>query len=162
MELAHGTPRPLWSISGHKDVIKSIVFLLGGEHVITCSWDHTIRVWDTTTGEEDGTPMEHDDWVNDIAITKDGKRIVSVSDDGWVRVWEVETHELLKGWKDNGDMIYSISIAPDDELLASGSRAGTIIIREAESGEVEHSLSTDDWVWSLCFSPNGGKIASGH
>ncbi|KAF9233409.1 quinon protein alcohol dehydrogenase-like superfamily [Melanogaster broomeanus] len=52
-----------------------------------------------------------------------------------------------------------IAISPDGQLVASGGR-GNILVREMkEGGQIKHSLD-GDIVDSLCFSPNGEKLAS--
>ncbi|KIJ64373.1 hypothetical protein HYDPIDRAFT_112378 [Hydnomerulius pinastri MD-312] len=112
--------------------------------------------------------MEHNKWVHCFIVTNDGKRIISGS---WarsesVKVWDVETHEVLEEWSghESSTRIESMAISPDDELVASGDEEeGLIIIREARG--VKHSIRLGDssgGVISLCFSPNGEKVASGH
>ena len=34
------------SISGHKEGIAGVTWMESATEVITCSWDHTIRIWD--------------------------------------------------------------------------------------------------------------------
>ena len=35
-----------FSISGHKEGIAGVTWMESATEVITCSWDHTIRIWD--------------------------------------------------------------------------------------------------------------------
>ncbi|KIJ64178.1 hypothetical protein HYDPIDRAFT_28621 [Hydnomerulius pinastri MD-312] len=153
------TPKSLPTISGHAGIIRGIVFLPVGGKIVTCSDDRTIRVWNATTGEEEGAPMEHDDSVTCIAVTKDGRRIVSGGNDKKIKVWDVDTYQLLEDWEGE-DWIQSVSISPNDEVLASGDRG--IIVRELRDGEVKHSVQIEGWVESLSFSPDGEKLASGN
>ncbi|KIJ64260.1 hypothetical protein HYDPIDRAFT_62090, partial [Hydnomerulius pinastri MD-312] len=144
---------------GHDDWISGIVYLPEGDRVVTCSWDKTVRLWDATTGEEEGERMEHGAGVRCLAVTKDGKRIVSGDYDGELKVWEVETRKLVEMWEGHEGRINSVTISPDGEFAASGDSRGRIVIREAKSGgEIRDSIETGDCVYSLCFSPSGETI----
>ncbi|KAF8833971.1 WD40 repeat-like protein [Paxillus ammoniavirescens] len=160
------TARPLMTMSGHKEEIRKIAYLPGGERIVTCSFDRTVRIWNVETGEQEGTTMEHEAWVYGLAVTMDGKRVLSGGGDKRIRVWDVETQELVEEWEDEMDGIWWIAVSPDDRLAVNGGYKGKIVIREIkESGRIRHSIKagTGDYdvhgVYSLCFSPNGEKLA---
>ncbi|KIJ13529.1 hypothetical protein PAXINDRAFT_29092, partial [Paxillus involutus ATCC 200175] len=151
---------PLMTMSGHEDNIQQIVYLPGGERIVTCSLDKTVRIWDVETGEQEGTTMEHEGLVHGLAVTRDGKRILSDGDDRRIMVWDVETHELIEEWEDETGGIVCIAMSPDDQFAAGGDLRGKIVIREIEeSGRIRLSIKAGGRVHSLCFSPNGEKLA---
>ena len=41
-------------LEGHTDCVKSASFSSDGRHVVSASWDKTVRVWDWESGEEIG------------------------------------------------------------------------------------------------------------
>ncbi|KIJ09606.1 hypothetical protein PAXINDRAFT_27895, partial [Paxillus involutus ATCC 200175] len=145
---------------GHEMDIYGITYLPGGERVVSCSADKTVRIWDVEKGEQEGTSMVHEGWVRGLAVTRDGKRILSGSGDK-VTMWDVETHECIEEWAGHTGDIRCIALSPDDRLAASGGLDGKIVIREMKrSGRIKHSINTgSSWVESLCFSPNGDKLA---
>ncbi|KIJ08958.1 hypothetical protein PAXINDRAFT_172698 [Paxillus involutus ATCC 200175] len=155
--------KPLTTISGHEQSISSIAYLPGGERVVSCSDDKTVRIWGVGNAEQEGTSMEHEDQLYALAVTRDGKRILSGGDDRRIKVWDAETHELIEEWESPEDGILSIALSPDDRLVANGDGKGKIVIREMkEGGEIKHSIeagSSVTSVYSLCFSPNGEKLA---
>jgi WD40 repeat protein len=154
------TAKPLMTMSGHEDNIQQIVYLPGGERIVTCSLDKTVRIWDVETGEQEGTTMEHEGLVHGLAVTRDGKRILSDGDDRRIMVWDVETHELIEEWEDETGGIVCIAMSPDDQFAAGGDLRGKIVIREIEeSGRIRLSIKAGGRVHSLCFSPNGEKLA---
>jgi WD40 repeat protein len=154
------TAKPLMTMSGHEGHIGKIAYLPGGERIVTCSWDKTVRIWNVETGEQEGTAIEHEDSVDGLAVTRDGKRILSGGIDKRMRVWDVETHELIEEWEDDIGSIWCIAMSPDDQLAASGDSSGKVVIRETkESGEIKHSIDAGSGVSSLCFSPFGEKLA---
>jgi hypothetical protein len=93
------TAKPLMFMSGHKDDIRKIAYLPGGERIVTSSFDKTVRIWNVENGEQEGTTMEHKGWVSGLAVTRDGKRILSGGYDKRISVWDVETHELIEEWE---------------------------------------------------------------
>ncbi|KAF8839957.1 WD40 repeat-like protein, partial [Paxillus ammoniavirescens] len=120
-------------------------------------------IWDAETGEQEGTSMEHKGRVYGLAVTRDGKRILSGGLDQRIKVWDVETHEIInEEWRSHTDWILCIAMSPDDQLAASGDCSGKLLIRETKEsglGEIKHSIGAGRPVRSLCFSPNGEKLA---
>ncbi|KIJ14399.1 hypothetical protein PAXINDRAFT_169788, partial [Paxillus involutus ATCC 200175] len=105
--------------------------------------------------------MVHGGWVRGLAVTKDGKRILSGGGkDTRITIWDVETHERIEEWAGHTGDIRCIALSSDDRLAASGGVGGEIAIREVKrSGNIKHSIDAGKWVQSLCFSPNGEKLA---
>ncbi|KIJ58212.1 hypothetical protein HYDPIDRAFT_119810 [Hydnomerulius pinastri MD-312] len=66
--------KPVLTMAGHANPISGIVFLPKGDQVVTCSMDQTVRLWDTTTGEEEGELMQLGAMVNCVAVTKNETR----------------------------------------------------------------------------------------
>ncbi|KAF8836599.1 WD40 repeat-like protein [Paxillus ammoniavirescens] len=158
------TATPLVTISGHEDKIWGIAYIpqASGKRVVTCSHDKTVRIWDAESGEQEGTSMEHElGVVYGLAVTRDGQRILSGGVDKRIDVWDVETHELIEEWESHTGSILSITLSPDDRLAASGDSDGKLVIWEIKEGSgIKHSIETGTgWVLSICFSPNGEKIA---
>ncbi|KIJ13540.1 hypothetical protein PAXINDRAFT_80943 [Paxillus involutus ATCC 200175] len=159
------TEKPLTTLLGHEDEIWGIAYIpqADGKRVITCSDDKTVRIWNVESGEQEGTSMEHEEVVYGLAVTRNGERIVSGGMDMRIKVWDVATHELIEEWESHTrGSIWSIALSPDDQLAASGDSHGKIVIREMEEGgEIRHAIETGGEVRvnSLCFSPNGEKLA---
>ncbi|KAF8837543.1 WD40 repeat-like protein [Paxillus ammoniavirescens] len=159
------TLKPLLTISGHKGIVNGIVYLPGGGGLVTCSYDKTVRIWNMESGEQEGMAMELGGWAEGLVATKDGKRILSGSRDKVSKVWDVETHQPIAEWGGHEASICCIAISPDDQLVASGDNKGKIIIRETnlkEDGRIKQAIETGHSVYSICFSPDGTKVASGH
>src|SRR5882757_7350390 len=82
----------------HVDWITDIIHLPGGQRIMTCSTDGSLRVWDLESGKQIG-----EDWwdggseVLSIALSPDGKKVISGSMDGPVRLWDIDTGKVVSG-----------------------------------------------------------------
>jgi len=115
-------------IYGHTQGISSVAFSPDGRHIVSGSWDMTIRVWDAETGEVIAGPFEgHDDGVSSVAFSPDGRHIVSGSNDKTIRVWDAETGEVIAGpFEGHDHAVTSVAFSPDGRHIVSGSWDKTI------------------------------------
>ncbi|OAX34428.1 WD40 repeat-like protein [Rhizopogon vinicolor AM-OR11-026] len=157
-------PTPKHKLQGHERDIWSFVFLHDNIHIVSGSWDGTMRKWDCDTGLLVGEP-----WVGvggDIyamALSPDGNMIACGREDGSVQRWDTDGKIMEGVWKGHSGRVESLSWSPSGGRIASGADDETILIRNAESGEVEVGPieTKQGWVYSLAYSPSGDKIASG-
>ena len=151
-------PQPRLVIPTHDSGIWRLAYYLpDGRRVVTGSDDGTVKVWNLEEGEQEGTSMKHDREICGLAVTLDGTKIISGDGDRKIKVWDVESHELVKEWT-HLEGCPGIAISPDGRLIAAGDRA--VVIYSMEGRQVS-SIKVDDGVWSLCFSPDGKKLACG-
>ena len=148
-------PQPRLVIPTHGSGIWRLAYLPDGRHVVTGSDHGSVKVWNLEEGEQEGTSMEHENGMCDVAVTRDGTKIVSGDEDGKIKLWDVKSHELIKEWA-HPDSFPRIAISPDDRLIAVGDRAVAIYSME---GVQAYSINVGCKVSSLCFSPDGKKLA---
>ncbi|KAG2737117.1 WD40 repeat-like protein, partial [Suillus brevipes Sb2] len=163
------TPRQ--KFEGHTDFVWGAIHLPGGQRIITCSRDGSLRVWNVKSGKQIG-----DDWrdgdnaVNSIALSPDGKKVVSGSSDGAVRLWDIDTCKVVKKWTGHTGRVRSVCWSRDGRRVLSGSSDGTARQWEVESGEtmpepIENILASietgHDYVYAVVYSPDTTLIATG-
>jgi dipeptidyl aminopeptidase/acylaminoacyl peptidase len=126
------------------------------------SWDNTIRLWETSTGNILFNINGHEKEVNSIAFSPDGKTLASGSDDNTIRLWDTATGiESLRIGGLN-DECRSIAYSPDGKTLASGGVDTVISLWEIATGRKLLNCKVNRHsVWSVAFSPDGKTLVSG-
>src|SRR5262249_15945917 len=71
--------------------VYSVAFSPDGTRLASASQDHTVKVWDTGTGQEVLTLKSHTDDVSSVAFSHDGARLASGSEDHTVKIWDAGT-----------------------------------------------------------------------
>lgn len=150
-------------LRGHSGWVNYATFSPDGKYIVSASNDSTIRIWDTTNGNQVNKPLRvPDGFIQTVSFSPDGKRIVSASWDNTIRIWNAETGEqihLLDGHTDN---VNSAFFSRDGKRIVSASSDNTIRIWDAETGRqigkplLGHTRSVD----FATFSPGGKRVVS--
>jgi WD40 repeat protein len=85
-------------LKGHTGPVWSVAYSPDGRHIVSGSYDRTIRIWDAETGAAVGNPLEgHTLSVSSVAYSPDGRHIISGSgsDDKTIRIWDAETGDAV-------------------------------------------------------------------
>eukprot|EP00039_Didymoeca_costata_P019380 m.337315 g.337315 ORF g.337315 m.337315 type:complete len:409 (+) comp18099_c0_seq1:207-1433(+) len=78
----------LFTLRGHDNWIKGLVFHPGGKLLLSCADDKTIRIWDLETKRCMKTLQAHDHFVNTIDMHPTGPYVVSAGVDLTTKIWE--------------------------------------------------------------------------
>jgi hypothetical protein len=78
------------TLQGHAGWVTAVALTPDGRHIVSCSYDNTLRLWDLESGKTIRTLQGHTDGFNAVALTPDGRRAVSSSDDHTLRMWDLE------------------------------------------------------------------------
>ena len=114
----------------HQGSVNGTAFIGGGRRILSWSHDHTLRLWDATTGEPAGEPMKHEREVRGAAVSVDGGSVASWSADGIVRPWSIETgRELVAPMKH--DHVFRAAPMTDGSILTA---AGGVALRFWKAG----------------------------
>jgi WD40 repeat protein/serine/threonine protein kinase len=155
--LCHSEMRTL---GGHTRLVKSLNFSPDGQRLVSGSYDETVRIWDSATGQELFS-LKHAG-VTSVAFSPDGQRLASGSSDGTVKLWDSATGQELFSLKGHAEGVWSVAFSPDGQRLASGSADQTVRIWDSATGKELFSLKGHaGQICSVAFSPDGQRLASG-
>jgi WD40 repeat protein len=133
--------------------------------LVSASYDGTIRIWDTESGETLVGPLEpHDGWITSVAASPDGASIASASDDRTIRVFAAATmEEIREPLVGHEKGVNCVIFSPCSKYIISASHDLTIRVWDVESGEAVRVVETahEKNVLCLAISPDGRYIASG-
>jgi WD40 repeat protein len=166
------TPRR--TMRGHTSYIFGVAHLPGGQRIITCSDDGSLRLWDLENGTQIGgewrDEVDEDEDYNEeglwtMALSPDGKTLASGSQNGIVRLWDVETGKVVARWKEHTKAVTSVCWSPNGERVVSGSYDRTARVWDVKSGEPAQGLNPiktgHEYVYAVSYSPKTKVIATG-
>src|SRR5262249_1155396 len=147
-------PRTILGARAHTGMVTSVAFSGDGKLFASGSVDHTVRLWDVTTGEERGILKGHrggggvKGW-----FSPNNQLLASAGFDGTVRLWDVAARKekaLLKGYKRS---VFSVAFSPNGKLLASAGNDGTVRLWAVATGKQKAALNAHTRsVFSVAFS----------
>ena len=78
------------TLEGHTDAVDAVAVTANGRCAVSASRDHTLRLWDLSSGKTLHTLQGHSSSVTAVVVTPNGCRAVSASHDGTLRLWDLE------------------------------------------------------------------------
>jgi WD40 repeat protein len=151
---------------GHTDTVCTVDYSPDGSRIVTCSYDSTIRFWDTETGDNCLTICGDNESFFFLLYSPRGDQVVTncfmESAACRISVWDVTTGERRFDLPDGNETLYDIASTPTGELIVtSGTTDYTIRLWDVRSGECLHVLSGhEQGLLEAQFSPLGNMIAS--
>jgi WD40 repeat protein len=169
-----GPRNGVWS--GHSGFVYSVAYHPDGKHVVSGSWDSTVRVWDETGREvrrfdlperlvverEDEKIMQPER-VTGLAVHPAGKWVATVSWGDNVHLWDYDTGALLQSWvrKQQHWMTGRVAFHPTADLLACGGGRPVVSVYDPRTKKTVVELETKaDAVSDVAFSPDGKLLVA--
>lgn len=145
----------IWSIDRHESIL------------FTGSYDKTIKLWDSKSGNCLDTLRGHLNWVSCVKYNSFYNKLISASWDSTIRVWNLNTKQTEKIFnEENGNYIYCISQQEKEGVIFAGTEKKEICIKNLNKYEqklnslIGHSgrINCIDCCGDLLFSGSEDKI----
>ena len=149
------------SFEGHTSSAYSVAITPDGKHIVSGSWDKTIKLWDINSGKEIRSFEGHTNSVNSVTITPDGKHIVSGGYDITIKLWNINSGEALRSFKGNIDSVYSVAFTPDGKSIIFGGEGSIKLWKQKNDQMIQSFEGHRGAFYAVAYSPNGKFIISG-
>ncbi|QIQ01388.1 PD40 domain-containing protein [Streptomyces liangshanensis] len=153
-----GSPWPY-----HSNHVVSLAFSADGSLLAAGSEDHSVSVWDVTSGPPGIVArLQHDHPISVVAFSPDSLRLAACGRDG-VTLWN-STDQWQQPKRLTTNWTAAVAFSPDGALLVALDSDGILTVRSAASGEIIRfaQLDEEDITGALAFSPDGALLAVGY
>ena len=153
------------ALFAHKMRVEAVAWSPDGSRLASASWDGTVKIWDTVTGQELQTLRVGVGGVHgrvlSVAWSPDGKLLATGGQASTPRIWDATSGQNLLTLKGHARDATSVAWSPDGKLLASASLDQTAKVWDATSGQELRTLSGHvGRVRRVVWSPNGKWLAT--
>jgi hypothetical protein len=136
--------------------VNTAAFSPDGKWIVTASADRRAQIWQASTGQPAGEPLQHDGYVWEAGFSPDGKWVATASADGTARVWDAATGKPRGQPLRHDGVVKSVAFSRDGSWITTASTDGTGRVWDAATGQkVGEPLRHDGPVNSTVFSPDG-------
>lgn len=166
-----GTTIKLWdtqsgqsirTLTGHIDLVYSLVVSSDGNLLISGSADKSIRLWEVQTGQRLGNLNLHSDTVLSLTISPNGQILASGSLRDPIKLWNLVKQREQGKLEGHPGRVDALAFSPDGKILVSAGGDAAITIWNLMNGEIVKSLKGHNQaIVTLGFSPDGKTLATG-
>jgi len=142
----------------------SVSLATNGESVVSGTDVGVVCVWSLVDAHAYAQRLRgHSAAVSSVLYSPKGSHLASTSTDSTVILWNSETHQQLALLRGHTGVVHALAFTPDSLTLATGSEDQTIRLWDAVTGKLRYKSSHlhEESIYSLCFLPDGQKIAAG-
>lgn len=152
------TGSEIFSLQGHKDHVRAVVFSPNGKFAASASDDRTIRHWDLQAGKEVARFLSPNA-INCLAFSPRGNWLVSGGVDRVLRYSTAEGKELAT-FRGHTDTILAVAVSPDGSIVGSAGEDRTVRFWDVAKGIEILQYRHNTFVGALTFSRDGKRFLS--
>ena len=146
---------------GHLEGLFAVAFLPDGVRAISAGWDSTLRIWNTTTGDELRQIEGHEGPVLCLAVSPDGSQVVTAGVNKRVYLWDTQSGDLIHQMEGHTGQVNCVVFSPGGDRIVSASNDKTLRAWDTKSGKQIFTISGHTAAAKgVAYSPTGKQLAS--
>jgi WD40 repeat protein len=131
-----------------------------GSRLLTCSWDQTAKLWESSNGSLIKT-LVAEQGVYDCDLAPDG-RLAALGVGNALEVWDTDSGNRLFRCEGAAGTIVDVTFSPDGTAVAAASQDSNVYVWSAETGARVAAFNGHAvGVNCVAFSPDASLLASG-
>ena len=151
----------LTTVKGHDGIVRRVMFLPDGKHVVTASYDGIAAVRDARTLNIIAH-MEHPTSISALAVSPDGRRIITGCWDKSMRMWDATTGVELHQFHGHDGAVEQVAFSPDGRIVATACSDAHVRLWDVEQRKLSATLCGHaQAVFDVAFTPDGLGLVSG-
>ena len=136
-------------LEGHRDAI-SVLVPVGSDKLVTGSWDRTIALWHTGTGERIRRYRGHIDRVDRVAVCQRTSTLISADESGLICEFRLRDGTPLSTWACHDNRVRALVVDGDGWISVGDD--GKMVRRRWTDTEPQVILEWDTPIYSVLFS----------
>lgn len=154
---SYTTPAP----NGHYGQIYALAISGDSKVLASGGSDHTIRLWDSSSGKLLKTIAYPRKIVSQIALNPTGNMVATVAQqEQWIQLWDAGSGQETRTLKGHTQQVRALAFSPDGKFLASVSDDKVGKIWDLSSGKILAELVGA--TTSLTYSSDGSLLLTGY
>jgi len=155
-------------IAGHTAMVPTVLFSPDGRYLVSSSLDHSIRIWDSVTGNLVRVLSQSENVVP-LAFSPDGRVLASACGfhatqegckDPSIALWKFPSGEPAGKLTGHKNGVRALVFSPDGLLLASGGEDRTIRLWDTATAAEVRSIPMSLGAYGVTFSPDSKWLAA--
>lgn len=164
MGIQDKTPKPVFK--AHEQIINALSLSSDQQHIISCSNDWQIKVWEIVHNKKLATFLGHTRAVKNAFSILAYQKIISAAADQTIRVWDINTSKEQQRYSMqatifNGANFFRLAKHPHEQFAVSGLNNGIVALWDIrKSRHVDCLKGHNTVVSALICSEDGNYVAS--
>lgn len=156
--------KPLKSMTGHNHFVTDLAMTSGNSHLISSSWDKTMRLWNLRTCETQELYQSNNKELNTVCFSKDNRYIFSGGCENKMMLWNTKGEKKAESSQENhDDWVSRVRFSPSAKhpFFASAGWDGRLKIWNGHFRNNGYIQAHDSPIYALAIANNGTFIATG-
>ncbi|KAI8816427.1 WD40-repeat-containing domain protein [Fimicolochytrium jonesii] len=102
---------------GHKSIVTDVHFTRDDTHIVSSSFDRTVKIWNAQSASCERTLRGHLDAVTTCDVSADGRHVASGSTDCTIRLWDITTGDCIAVIKKHSRWVKVVRFSHDGRFL---------------------------------------------